>query len=157
MHLAAMMGVVSYRGGEMAQQIDYQAIFKKIPAVMVALSPDFRILDVSDETAELVGRKTEDLVGQNLFQLLRPNPNDPSEPGPPDLRASLEHVRATAERDTMPVTRYDLEDPGRPGVFDERYWAIVNIPVTTESSVSAIIFRALEVTHLVRKAQTIDC
>jgi len=140
----------------MDQQVDYRAIFKKIPAVIAALSPDFTILDVSDETAELVGRRTEDLVGRNLFTTLRPNPNDPAEPGPPDLRASLEAVLATGERDVMPLTRYDIEDPGRPGLFDERYWAVVNIPVMAAGRVSVIIFRAVEMTHMVHSAQTIN-
>ena len=144
-------------GGVMEQQVDYQAIFKRIPAVMVALSPDFTILDVSDETADLVDRKAEDLVGRDLFRTFRPNPNDPGEPGPPDLRKSLEKVVATGERDVMPLTRYDLEDPGRPGVFDERHWAIVNIPIMEDGRVSLIIFRAMDMTHKIHAAQTINC
>jgi PAS domain-containing protein len=141
----------------MEQQVDYGAIFKSIPAVMVALSPDFTILDVSDETADLVDRKAEDLVGRDLFRTFRPNPNDPGEPGPPDLRESLEKVLATGERDVMPLTRYDLEDPGRPGVFDERYWAVVNIPVMADGRVSLIIFRAMDMTHMIHAAQASNC
>ena len=137
----------------MERQVDYQAIFKRIPAVMVALSPDFTILDVSDETAELTGRKAEDLIGRDVFDTFRANPNDSGEPGPRNLRASLESVVATGERDVMPLTRYDLEDPGRPGVFDERYWDIVNIPVVAHGRVSQIIFRAMDVTEVIRSAQ----
>ena len=147
-----MMEVI-HTGGVMERQIDYQAIFKTIPAVMVALSPDFTILDVSDETAELTGRKAEDLIGRDVFDTFRPNPNDPGEPGPRDLRASLENVMATGERDVIPMTRYDLEDPGRPGVFDERYWDIVNIPVMADGRVSQIIFRAIDCTQIIRAAQ----
>ena len=137
----------------MERQIDYQAIFKRIPAVMVALRPDFTILDVSDETAELTGRKAEDLIGRDVFDTFRPNPNDVDEPGPRDLRESLESVVATGQRHVMPLTRYDLEDPGRPGVFDERYWDIVNVPVMTDGRVSQIIFRAMDVTQIIRAAQ----
>ena len=144
---------VTHTGGVMERQIDYQAIFKRIPAVMVALSPDFTIRDVSDETAELMGRKAEDLIGRDVFDTFRPNPNDPGEPGPRDLRASLQSVVATGERDVMPLTRYDLEEPGRPGVFDERYWDIVNIPVMADGRVSQIIFRAMDVTQIIRAAQ----
>jgi len=137
----------------MERQVDYQAIFKRIPAVMVALSPDFTILDVSDETAELTGRKAEDLIGRDVFDTFRPNPNDVDEPGPRDLRESLESVVATGQRHVMPLTRYDLEDPGRPGVFDERYCDIVNIPVVVDGRVSQIIFRAMDVTEVIRSAQ----
>jgi PAS domain-containing protein len=139
----------------MEQDVDYRAIFRSIPAVMVVLSPDFAILDVSDETAELVGRTAQDLAGKNLFATFRPNPDDPSEPGPPDLRASLAKVLATGERDMMPVTRYDLEDPDTPGLFVERYWAVVNIPVMAAGQVKVIIFRAVEMTHMVHAAQTV--
>ena len=144
---------VTHTGGVMERQIDYQAIFKRIPAVMVALSPDFTILDVSDETAELTGRKAEDLIGRDVFDTFRANPNDSGEPGPRNLRESLESVVATGERDVMPLTRYDLEDPGRPGVFDERYWDIVNIPVMADGCVSQIIFRAMDLTQIIRATQ----
>jgi PAS domain-containing protein len=137
----------------MEWQIDYRAIFKTIPAIMVALSPDFTILDVSDETAELIGRKAEDLIGRDIFDAFRANPNDPAEPGPRNLRESLESVAAMGQRHIMPLTRYDLEDPGRPGVFDERYWDVVNIPVMADGRVSQIIFRAMDVTQVIRSAQ----
>ncbi|MGO8956591.1 MAG: PAS domain S-box protein [Streptosporangiaceae bacterium] len=148
---------MTHTGGVMERQIDYQAIFKRIPAVMVALSPDFTILDVSDETAELTGRKAEDLIGRDIFDTFRPNPGDSGEPGPRDLRASLESVVATGERDVLPLVRYDLEDPGRPGVFDVRYWAIVNIPVMADGHVSQIMFRAMDMTHLIRAAAAMNC
>jgi PAS domain S-box-containing protein len=146
-----MMGVTN-TGGVMRRQIDYQAIFKKIPAVMVALSPDFTVLDVSDETAELMGHKAEDIIGRDVFDTFRTKPDDSGEPGPRNLRESLERVVATGQRDVMPMTRYDLEEPGKPGVWDERYWTIVNIPVMTDGRVSEIIFRAMEMTPLIRAA-----
>ena len=144
---------VTHAGGVMEGQIDYQAIFKSAPAVTVALSLDFTVLDVSDETAEMTGRKAEDLIGRNIFDTFRPNPNEPAEQGLRDLRESLESVVATGERDVMPLTRYDLEDPGRPGVFDERYWDIVNIPVMAHGRVSQVIFRAMDVTQVIRASQ----
>jgi PAS domain-containing protein len=140
----------------MEQQVDYRAIFKSIPAVMVALNRDFSIVDVSDETAELAGRKPDDLVGRDIFATFRPNPSDPGEPGPRDLRASLESVLATGVRNVMPLTRYDLEDPATPGEFDERYWAIVNIPVMADGRVDLIIFRALDMTHVIRAARLMN-
>ncbi len=141
----------------MEPQIDYRALFRKIPAVMVVLSPDFTVLDVSDETAEQAARKPEDLIGEDIFQTFRPHPQDQGEPGPGDLRASLQNVLATGERDYLPLTRYDMEDPRRPGVFDERYWAIANIPIMADGQVSMIIFRALDMTPMVHAAQMVNC
>jgi PAS domain S-box-containing protein len=137
----------------MERQIDYQAIFKSAPAVTVALSLDFTVLDVSDETAELTGREVQDLIGRNVFDTFPPNPHDPAAQGLRDLQDSLESVVATGERDVMPLTRYDLEEPGRPGVFDERYWDIVNIPVMADGRVSHVILRAMDVTQVIRASQ----
>ena len=137
----------------MERQIDYQAIFKSAPAVTVALSLDFTVLDVSDETAELTGREVQALIGRNVFDTFPPNPHDPAAQGLRDLRESLESVVATGERDVMPLTRYDLEEPGRPGVFDERYWDIVNIPVMADGRVSHVILRAMDVTQVIRASQ----
>jgi PAS domain S-box-containing protein len=144
---------VTHTGGVMERQIDYQAIFRSAPAVTVALSLDFTVLDVSDETAELTGRKAEDLIGRNVFDTFRPNPNEPAKQGLRDLQESLASVVATGERDVMPLTRYDLEDSGRPGVFDERYWDIVNIPVMADGRVSQVILRAMDVTQVIRASQ----
>ena len=103
-------------------------------------------------TAELAGRKAEDLVGRDIFTTFRPNPSVPDESGPRDLRASLERVLATGVRDVMPLTRYDIEEPDRPGVFDERHWAIVNIPVLADGRVDMIIFRAMDMTTTLQSA-----
>ena len=59
----------------------------------------------------------------------------------------------------MPLTRYDLEDPGSPGVFDERYWDIVNIPVMADGDVSQIHLQGYgcDTGHPLRSAQMINC
>jgi PAS domain S-box-containing protein len=139
----------------MEGQIDYRAIFKSYPGAAAVLDHDFVVLDMSDDAAEIVGRPASDIVGQYIFDIFPENPEF-RERGRRDLRASLEEVLASGEQDVMPLTRYDFEDPGRPGVLEERYWAIVNTPVIADGHVSMIIIRAQEVTHLVHHIRMIN-
>ena len=131
-------------------QIDYRALFKALPGAIAVLTPDFVILDVNDDYLEAVGRKLEDLVGHDVFEVFPQNPADPGDAGPRELRASLEGVLASGERDVMTLTRYDVEDAGKQGEFEERYWAICNTPMRRDDGpVAMIALRADEVTHIV--------
>lgn len=47
---------------------------------------------------------------------------------PGGTTALLERALAGGDVDVMPLVRYDLEVPGRPGTFEERYWTAVNAP-----------------------------
>jgi PAS domain S-box-containing protein len=113
-------------------EIDYQRLFEIVPCAMAVLSPDLTVLDVNDEYLTAAGRKREELVGHSPFDLFPGRP-DPADSGPRDLRASLESVLSSGERDVVSLTRYDVEDMGRPGVFEERYWNVVSTPLLSDS------------------------
>ncbi|MGO8956308.1 MAG: PAS domain-containing protein [Streptosporangiaceae bacterium] len=141
----------------MKPQVDYEAAFKNLPGAAALLSPELVILDVSHGYLEAAGRGPDEIIGRNILEAFPENPHDPDDTGPRDLRASLEAVLASGEPDFMNPTRYDVEDPVHPGVFEERYWAIANMPVrTADGHVSMIIHMAQEVTHLVRRADAIN-
>jgi PAS domain-containing protein len=130
-------------------KIDYQRVFKIAPCPTAVLSPDLTILDVNDEYLTASGRKREDLLGHSPFDLFPDRP-DPADTGPGDLRASLEAVLASGERDVVSLTRYDVEDPGRPGVFEERYWNVLSTPMLTDTGrVIMIVLIAHEVTPII--------
>jgi PAS domain-containing protein len=132
--------------------IDYEAVFRALPAPTTLLSPDLVILDVNDDFLVVVGRQREEVVGRYVFEAFPENPRDPHEIGPRNLRASLETVLATGARDAMDLVRYDIELPGKPGVFEERYWAIVNTPVLgPDGEVVLIANKAEEATSTVRQ------
>jgi PAS domain-containing protein len=132
-------------------QIDYRAAFKCMPGAVALLSPDLVILDVSNGYLDAAGRGAEAIIGRNILEAFPENPHDPEDVGPHDLRESLETVLATSEPHLMNPIRYDVEDPGRPGEFQERHWAIANTPVCMpDGQVGMIVHVAQEVTHLVR-------
>jgi len=130
--------------------INYREVFRTTPGAMALLTPDGVILDVNDGYVEACGRRREQLLGRNLFDAFPQNPDDPGVLGPSQLKDSFELVVATGERDIIMPVRYDVEDPGRPGKFEERYWAVINTPLHNQGGeVVMITHKADEVTHIV--------
>ncbi|MEU9145467.1 SpoIIE family protein phosphatase [Streptomyces sp. NPDC048349] len=131
--------------------IDYQAVFQALPAGIALLTPDLVYLDVNEAFLSMSGRTREQIIGRHLFDVFPDNPDDPAATGMRNLRASLERVVATGERDTMALQRYDVESADRPGVWQERYWSPVNVPVlAADGTVALLVHRVEEVTELIR-------
>ncbi|MFI6768466.1 PP2C family protein-serine/threonine phosphatase [Streptomyces sp. NPDC050355] len=131
--------------------IDYEAVFQALPGSVLLLTPQFVIADANEALLRRAGRERREVIGRLLFDVFPDNPDDPAATGTRNLRASLERVVATGARDTMALQRYDVEMPGRPGEFEERYWSPVNAPVLdAEGRVRLIVHRVEEVTEVVR-------
>jgi serine phosphatase RsbU (regulator of sigma subunit) len=131
--------------------IDYTAVFQTLPGMVALLTPELVYADVNDEFVRVSGRPREQLVGRYLFDVFPDNPNDPASTGMRNLEASLYRVLATGERDAMALQRYDVEDPERPGEWQERYWSPVNAPLLgPDGKVALILHRVEEVTELIR-------
>jgi PAS domain-containing protein len=136
-------------------QIDYRAAFKSMPGAVALLSPDLVILDVSDGYLDAAGRGPDDILGRNILEAFPDNPRDPDDTGPRDLRASLEACLANGMPDFIDPTRYDVEVPGHPGEFEERYWTIANVPVHDAAGhIMMIVHMAKEVTNLIHVARS---
>ncbi|MEU1477634.1 PP2C family protein-serine/threonine phosphatase [Streptomyces sp. NPDC001668] len=131
--------------------IDYAAVFQALPGMVALLTPDLVYADVNEEFLRMSGRRREELVGRYLFDVFPDNPNEPSATGVRNLAASLRRVLETGERDSMALQRYDVEVPGRPGVWEERYWSPCNAPVFgADGKVELLVHRVEEVTELIR-------
>ncbi|MEV7443235.1 SpoIIE family protein phosphatase [Streptomyces sp. NPDC091204] len=130
--------------------IDYEAVFQALPGAVALLTPDLVYLDANDAFLAMSGRTREQLIGRYLFDVFPDNPGDPAATGMRNLRASLERVATTGKPDTMALQRYDVEHAGRPGVWEERYWSPVNVPVLApDGSVALLFHRVEEVTELI--------
>ncbi|MGW0613946.1 PP2C family protein-serine/threonine phosphatase [Streptomyces sp. NPDC002788] len=131
--------------------IDYTAVFHALPGMVALLTPELVYADVNEEFVRVSGRSREQLVGRYLFDVFPDNPNNPGATGVRNLEASLYRVLATGERDAMALQRYDVEDPERPGEWEERYWSPVNAPLLgPDGKVTLILHRVEEVTELIR-------
>jgi PAS domain S-box-containing protein len=121
------------------RQIDYQAAFKHAPGSATLMDSDFVILDVNDNLLELNGRELGDLVGRNFFEVFPANPRARDNAGRERLREAMDEAVRTGDRVVRRLDRYDVEDSGRPGVFEERYWSGVVTPIQDSSGQVAMI------------------
>ncbi|GHB76014.1 hypothetical protein GCM10010306_082380 [Streptomyces umbrinus] len=130
--------------------IDFAKVFQALPSPTMLLAPDLTIISANRAYVHISGRGLDELVGRFLFDVFPDSPTEEAS-GARTLRTSLERLLATGERDTMALQKYDVEVPDRPGVFEERYWSTVNIPILdADGRVSLIAHRVEEVTALVR-------
>jgi|SRR5215469_4792741 len=132
------------------QAIDYKTVFKQSPGVAYLMSPSFEILDVSDGAVETTGRDRGDLIGRNFFDAFPANPRAPEDTGPRKLRAELARAVRSGDRAVMKLDQYDVEDPGRPGVFEERFWSGVATPIRDDGGqVVAVVLWGYDTTPIV--------
>jgi serine phosphatase RsbU (regulator of sigma subunit) len=132
------------------REIDFEAVYRATPCPVLVMTRDLIIVDANEAYLRVVRRSLGDLLGHAVFDVFPDNPTDGEATGVRKLSTSLRRVLATGEPDTIVVMRYDVEVPGRPGSFAERYWNVVNSPVCGPGGeVSLIVNRVEEVTDLV--------
>ncbi|WP_326797608.1 SpoIIE family protein phosphatase [Streptomyces sp. NBC_01808] len=131
--------------------IDYEAVFHAMPTAVALLTTDLVYLDANDAYWSTSGRSRQQVIGRHVFDVFPDNPDDPEASGTRNLSASLRRVAATGQRDAMALQRYDVESPDRPGVWEERYWSPVNVPVfAPDGTVALLLHRVEEVTEVIR-------
>jgi serine phosphatase RsbU (regulator of sigma subunit) len=132
-------------------EIDYAALFAATPSPYLVLGPDLVIVEANRAYQEATRRARGELVGQYIFDAFPDNPADPDADGVRNLHASLYRVLATREPDTMALQKYDIPVSDHPGLFRERWWSPINIPVLgQDGAVVWIIHRVEDVTGFVR-------
>ncbi|MGC9544603.1 PP2C family protein-serine/threonine phosphatase [Streptomyces sp. UG1] len=131
--------------------IDYEAVFQSLPGMVALLTPELVYADANEDFQRLSGRTRDQLVGRYVFDVFPENPKNSAAAGMRNVQASIHRVVATGERDTMAPQRYDVEDPDRPGHWEERYWSLVNAPLLDpDGKVTLIVHRIEEITELIR-------
>ena len=131
--------------------IDYQHVFRAIPAALLLLAPDATILDNTDEHVAVSLKARAEIVGRPLFEAF---PSVDQNEGA-IMQASHEHVRQFLEPHTMPLIRYDLERPTEQGGgFEEFYWQATHYPILgADGQLQYILQRTQNVTEQLRAAQ----
>jgi hypothetical protein len=135
--------------------VDFQLLFESAPGLYLVLSPDLRIIAVSENYLRATMTKRAEILGRGLFEVFPDNPADPSATGVRNLSASLERVLRTQVADVMPLQKYDIRRPdSEGGGFEERYWSPVNTPVcNAHRELLYVIHRVEDVTDFVRLKQ----
>jgi len=134
---------------------DYRALFESAPGLYLALSPDLKIVAVSDNYLRATMTKREEIIGRNLFEVFPDNPSEAAATGVANLARSLERVLKNRVPDAMAVQKYDIRRPDSAGGgFEERHWSPINSPVLgPNGEVRYIIHRVEDVTEFVQLKQ----
>ncbi len=127
---------------------DFRLLFESAPGLYLVLTPELRIVAVSNAYAEATMTRREQIMGRGLFEVFPDNPDDPAADGVSNLRASLASVLNNRKAHTMAVQKYDIRRPD--GSFEVRYWSPINKPVFNDRrEVIYIIHRVEDVTAFV--------
>ena len=138
----------------LAEEIDFHQMFRLHPTVMALMTADMEIVDANDEFLECTGRTLEQCEGRNFFALA---PKMPPDPGGDPKWTVMEAAMTSGEREVHRLTRYDVEVPGSPGVFTERYWSAVVRPVRCgNGDVEVLELSAREVTPVIRDFRALE-
>ena len=134
------------------KQPDFRLLFEGAPGLYLVLTPDLKIVAVSEAYLRATMTQRDAILGRGLFDVFPDNPADPAATGVANLRASLDRVRGQRVADTMAVQKYDIRRPeSEGGGFEERFWSPTNSPVLDEKGeVVYIIHRVEDVTEFVR-------
>jgi len=133
---------------------DFKFLFESAPGLYLVLSPDLRIIAVSDAYLRATMTRRDAILGRDLFDVFPDNPEDETATGTRNLRASLQRALADKTADAMAIQKYDIRTPGT-GVFEERYWSPVNVPLLDAlGNVVYLVHRVEDVTEFVRLRQS---
>ena len=127
-------------------------LFEGAPGLYLVLTPDLKIVAVSEAYLRATMTQRDAILGRGLFDVFPDNPDDPAATGVANLRASLDRVREQRVADTMAVQKYDIRRPdSEGGGFEERFWSPTNSPVLdAKGELAYIIHRVEDVTEFVR-------
>ncbi|SHN21990.1 PP2C family protein-serine/threonine phosphatase [Actinacidiphila paucisporea] len=125
--------------------IDYRAVYNRLPAGIALLDPELRYIDANETYLHLADCSLADLLGVYIFDAFPDSPERAQTAnGPTSLGASLLHVLATGERDSLALQRYDVERRDRPGTYEERYWSTINTPILDSAGEVVLIAHRVE-------------
>jgi PAS domain S-box-containing protein len=132
-----------------AARLDFELLFRCVPARCLVLDRDLRIVAASDDYMQAAMVPLEAVRGRMIFDVFPDDPKDPFANGERNLRESLLRVLETRAPDTMAVQRYPVRHQN--GQFEEKFWSPVNFPVLgSDGEVAFIMHRVEDVTELVR-------
>jgi len=133
-------------------EIDYGAVYRQLPLPVLLLTPEFTISDANQAYLDATGRTREQLLGRNAFEAFPDNPADPHPTEVHDAKESMARAVTAGKPDFRSFLKYAVEVPGRPGIYAQRYWNIVNAPVFgRDGQIVLIAHCAEELTERVSK------
>ncbi|HVF25205.1 MAG TPA: ATP-binding protein [Anaerolineales bacterium] len=134
---------------------NFQTLFESAPGLYLVLTPELKIVAVSEAYLQATLTQREAILGRGLFDVFPDNPDDPAASGVHNLNISLQNVLKNRTSDVMAVQKYDIRRPeSEGGGFEEHYWSPMNSPVFGPGGeIIYIIHRVEDVTEFIRLKQ----
>jgi len=133
-----------------AANAELKSLFESLPGLYLLLTPDLKIVAVSDAYLKATLTTREGILDRNLFDVFPDNPDDPGTTAVANMQTSMDRVLRNAASDTMAIAKHDVRGPD--GVFVERYWSPINSPIFgPDRQIRYIVHRVEEVTEFVRQ------
>ncbi|MBA4266859.1 MAG: hypothetical protein C0453_17430, partial [Comamonadaceae bacterium] len=123
-----------------------QRFVQSLPGLFLVVQADepFTIVAASDDYMRAT-HTDRSILGQGMFTVFPDNPAAPVASAALMLRASFQRVVTTSEQDNMGTQRYDVRlPPSEGGLFEERFWELVNAPVFSAAGEVTYILHRLE-------------
>ena len=132
--------------------VAFDVLFEHSPNAYMVLDRELRYLEANRAYVLLTGIPREQLLGRSLFELFPGTANPDGSDQSDVLRASLQRVLATGERDTLALIPYAIEAQTPDGpVVDLRYWSATHTPVHDDDGrVVAVLQHTSDVTEVER-------
>ena len=144
---------------ELKRQIDLGTAFEASSNPYMVLTPDLRYAAMNQAYLDATASRRDALIGKPVFQAFDGGPGDEGQASMHQLRASLEKVLATRERDHLALIHYAIPVTSSDGksVFEDRYWSATHTPLLNDDGdVIYILQHTSDVTELQRLRQKFD-
>jgi len=115
------------------------------PFAHIAYTLDYTVLAVNRQHLAMTGKRREDLVGRNLYDVFPPNPADPSSDARVAIQASLDRMIEKQASDDREIVKHDILRAA--GGFDERFWQITHSPIWNGPDGTGEIIGAIQTTR----------
>jgi PAS domain S-box-containing protein len=138
--------------------VDFRALFDRSPNAYMLLDRELRFVAANASYLQVTGRRLDELLGRNIFEIFPHDPSDPDNESATLLRQSFERVLASRDVDVLAFIRYRVpRQDGPEGELEDRFWSATHTPIhASDGSVAYILQHTVDVTELQRLRTVAD-
>jgi PAS domain S-box-containing protein len=130
---------------------DGLALFDAVPSACVVIDPDLRIVTANAAYTTVTGRRVEDLVGRDFFEVYPPEPSEQGRRNTEVQRRSMQAALSSGRRSMLLLQNFSIPLADGSGRFESRWWNLVNQPVlNADGRVESLIHQVDDMTAYVR-------
>ncbi|MCA1224291.1 PP2C family protein-serine/threonine phosphatase [Streptomyces sp. 8L] len=124
--------------------LDYASLFKAAPVALAILDQKFQIVTANDAYLRVTGRRRQELVGREYFDVFPPDPYLEDDHRARAQRQTLEAAVISGRPSTMMLHYYPIPRNGRSEDLEPRWWNVTNQPILDDDGRVRLIIRRVE-------------